>query len=237
MELYDSLASWWPLVSPVEDYEVEAAAQWRVMTASSQRRIGSLLELGCGGGNNAYYLRQRCDVVLTDLSAAMLDISRAINPDCDHRQGDMRTLRTGRMYDAVFIHDAVMYMRNEADLFAVMETARAHLSPGGVVLLCPDATRESWLPAAEHCVRRGGGRTLYYLDCASDPDPTDSETILDVVLVMREVDDRVRVAHDRHHHGLFPESTWMALLDRAGFAASRGHDADVSAVRFVGVAR
>ena len=40
----------------------------------------------------------------------MLELSRTLNPDCEHLEGDMRTLRLGRTFDAVLIHDAVMYM-------------------------------------------------------------------------------------------------------------------------------
>ena len=32
-------------------------------------------------------------------------MSRSINPECEHVQGDMRTLRLGREFDAVFVHD------------------------------------------------------------------------------------------------------------------------------------
>ncbi len=39
--------------------------------------------------------------------AADADTSRELNPDCEHVLGDMRTLRLGRTFDAVFVHDAV----------------------------------------------------------------------------------------------------------------------------------
>ena len=46
----------------------------------------------------------------------MLALSRALNPECEHLAGDMRTLRLGRVFDAVFVHDAVCYMTTRADL-------------------------------------------------------------------------------------------------------------------------
>jgi len=44
----------------------------------------------------------------------MLELSRTINPEAEHILGDMRTLRLGRTFDAVLIHDAICYMTTEA---------------------------------------------------------------------------------------------------------------------------
>ena len=63
-------------------------------------------------------------MTLVEPSEAMLAISKRLNPDCEHVQGDMRTVRLGREFDAVFIHDAVCYMTTEADLNAAMTTGR-----------------------------------------------------------------------------------------------------------------
>jgi hypothetical protein len=40
----------------------------------------------------------------------MLALSMTVNPECEHIEGDMRTLRLGHTFDAVFLHDAVMYL-------------------------------------------------------------------------------------------------------------------------------
>jgi hypothetical protein len=53
----------------------------------------------------------------------MLELSRGLNPECEHVVGDMRPLHLGRQFDAVFVHDAVMYMTTEDDLRQAMETA------------------------------------------------------------------------------------------------------------------
>ena len=71
----------------------------------------------------------------------MLAVSRAQNPECTHVEGDMRTVRLGRRFDAVFVHDAVVYMATEADLRRAMETAFVHCEPGGAALFTPDHVR------------------------------------------------------------------------------------------------
>ena len=69
--------------------------------------IKTVLELGSCGGNNTSHLKARFKMTLTDLSPAMLDLSRGINPECEHIQGDMRKLRLGLIFEAIFIEDAV----------------------------------------------------------------------------------------------------------------------------------
>ena len=73
----------------------------------------TLLELGAGAGNNAFYMKRRFRCTLADLSPEMSALSRAQNPECAHVLGDMRTLRLGATFDAVFVHDAVNYITSE----------------------------------------------------------------------------------------------------------------------------
>ncbi len=95
------LAVWWPLISPPAEY-VEAAAYAAALLRSAAVPVQDVLELGSGGGNNAVHLKASFVTTLTDLSEEMLDVSRRLNPECHHHQGDMRTLRLGRTFDAAF---------------------------------------------------------------------------------------------------------------------------------------
>jgi SAM-dependent methyltransferase len=148
----------------------------------------------------------------------MLRQSRAINPECEHVAGDMRTLRLGRRFDAVLVHDAVMYLTSAEDLRAAMATAFMHLRPGGVAVFAPDAVRETWKPATDHGGHDGDdGRALRYLEWTHDPDPSDTTIVTDFAIIVREVDGTARVVQDRHVEGLFPRATWLALLGQAGF--------------------
>src|SRR5262245_11097513 len=107
--LYTAFSRWWPLLSAPEDYAEEAEFYRRLFVAGCARPPQTLLELGCGGGNNASHLKKHFRLTLTDLSPDMLAVSRALNPECEHVPGDMRALRLGREFDAVLIHDAVAY--------------------------------------------------------------------------------------------------------------------------------
>ena len=147
MRLYRELAEWWPLLDDPAEYAEEAGVYGDLLAVACDAPIESLLELGCGCGNSASHLKRRFRrLLLTDVSPDMLAVSRALNPECEHRLGDMRTLRLGRTFDAVFVHDAVCYMTTESDLRSAMETAWVHCRSGGAVLFAPD--RRLRVPAA-----------------------------------------------------------------------------------------
>jgi SAM-dependent methyltransferase len=217
---YGDLAPWWPLISPPEDYTEEAAFSARLL-ASAEISVRNVLELGSGGGHSAFHLRRSFTMTLVDLSPAMLEVSKELNPDCEHLLGDMRSVRLGRQFDAVFVHDAVAYMTNVMELRQAMETAFVHCRPGGLALFAPDETTETFEPATEHGGTDGeGGRGVRYLAWSWDPDPTDSWTETEYAFLLRSADGSVDVAHETHRNGLFPRATWLELLNSVGFDTS-----------------
>jgi SAM-dependent methyltransferase len=214
---YHQFASWWPLISPVEEYE-EEARMVATLLCSTATPVHEVLELGSGGGHNAAHLKHHFAMTLVDLSPDMLAVSRALNPECRHLTGDMRSVRLDRTFDAVFIHDAIDYMTSEDDLRQAIATAYLHCRPGGITVLVPDSTRETFQPSSDH----GGtdapdGPGVRYLEWSWDPDPTDSWTRTEYVFVFRHPDGTVEHAHDTHRTGLFGRDEWLWLLTEAGF--------------------
>jgi hypothetical protein len=154
------------------------------------------------------------------LSAGMLDVSRALNPEAEHVEGDMRTVRLGREFDCVFVHDAVAYMTTEADLRQAMETAFVHCRKGGAALFAPDHLSETFRTSTDHGGHDGASRGLRYLEWTWDPDPADTSYVVDYAYLLRDADGAVRVEADRHIEGLFPRADWLRLLADVGFEAA-----------------
>ena len=219
LKLYTELGTWWPLLSPPDDYLDEANFFHQVVVAAGlSSPAPTLLELGCGGGNNAVHLKEHfAQVTLTDLSPQMLEVSRTLNPDCEHLLGDMRTLRFGRAFDVVFIHDTIDYMTTEHDLRLALESAFVHCAPGGLALVVPDHVRETFRPSTEHGGTDGEGRALRYLEWTYDPDDTDTTYTVEYAYLLREKDRTTRIEHDQHTCGLFPRAEWVRLLGEVGF--------------------
>lgn len=214
---YGDLAPWWPLISAPEEYAAEAAYFARLL-AGAARPVHEVLELGSGGGNNAAHLKTRFTMTLVDVAPEMLAVSRRLNPECEHLEGDMRSARLGRTFDAVFVHDAIDYMTSADDLRAAMTTAYVHCRPGGIAVFVPDATTETFAAVTDHGGHDGpDGRAARYIDWTWDPDPFDTWVRSDFAFLLRERDGSVGVAHETHRFGLFPRARWTALLRDVGF--------------------
>lgn len=216
---YGELSRWWPLLSRPEDYAEEASAYWSLLEHVSGRDLGgaTVLELGSGGGNNASHLKKHAKLTLCDLSPDMLAVSRRLNPECEHIEGDMRSIRVCRSFDVVFVHDAVGYMTAHDDLSALAVTCREHCRPGGLVLIVPDWTRETFVPGIDTGGHDSGDgqRGLRYLEWTLDVDPSGHRYQVHMAYLLRE-GTAVRLEHDTNWFGLFARNEWFGILQGAG---------------------
>ena len=116
-----------------------------------------------------------------------------LNPECEHLPGDMRHVRLGRTFDGVFVHDAVDYMTTEDDLRAALRTAVVHLAPGGVALVAPDVTAETFEVGTEHGGGEDGrGRAARYLQWTLPPGPGGTSYAVLYAFLLREPDGSAR---------------------------------------------
>jgi SAM-dependent methyltransferase len=217
MHFYGTLAEWWPVLSPLEDYADEALEIRHVIL---ERTPGArtLLELGSGGGHVAHLLAPHFECCLTDLSAEMLEVSRRLNPDCVHVQGDMRTLDLGRTFDVVLAHDAIDYITSEPDLHRVFDVAWRHLRAGGLLVLVPDAVEETFEPGESVSGGEAAdGRAARLLEWVEAATPGTTQVAVHYGFLLRDRDGRVHSTYERHDTGLFPEATWTRALAARGF--------------------
>jgi SAM-dependent methyltransferase len=217
LRLYRDLADWYPLLTPVGDYAEEAAFYRRLLETHCQRPPRTLLDLGSGGGHNAAHLKVALSCTLVDLAPAMLELSRRLNPECKHVQGDMRSVRLGRVFDCVLVHDAVSYMASRADLASAIATAFEHTAPGGVALFQPDFVAETFEPGTETGGSDANGRGLRYLEWRWVPESSHETYVTDMAYLLRDERGAVEVIHDRHVMGLFSRAVWRGLIAAAGF--------------------
>ena len=175
--------------------------------------VRDVLDLGSGGGGVAVHLKDRLALTLVDLSDEMLAVSRQLNPECEHIRGDMRTIRLGRTFDAVLVHDAIDYMTTEDDLRQVIETAFVHCRPGGLAAFVPDHVADAFQP-----ISGGGGgsdasgRQASFTEWTWDPDPADDWIQAEYEFVLRDADATVQVVRETHRLGAFSRATWLRLL-------------------------
>ena len=216
--LYNKFAEHWQLLSNYKEQEFkDGTKQYISILRKHDPQIKTVLEMGCGGGNNAYYLKKHFKMTLSDLSKKILKQSKKINPKCEHVQGDMRTLTLNRTFDAVFIHDAIGHILTIKDLEKVMRTAHLHCKDKGTVLIVPDFIKDIYQPSFASGGHGDHKNGLRFMDWNYDPDPKDTTCISDYMYIVRKNNRTIHTIHDHFPMGLFSKKQWSDTMKKNGF--------------------
>lgn len=113
---YNELAWTEDLLADPSDYEGEAGSYVDRIKSSALHAPGTLLHLGCGAGGYDAVFKRHFAVTGVDISKGMLDKARLKHPDIEYIEGDIRTVRLCREFDAVAIPDGIGYMASLPDL-------------------------------------------------------------------------------------------------------------------------
>ena len=221
--LYTDLAWLWPIWGDVAtEYTHYCEHVTTLVRQYAERPATTLLDIGCGGGKNVLNLKRDFNVTGLDLSPTMLAQAKELNPESTFVHGDMRTFRLNRSFDAVLMDDAISHMNCRADFVAAFRTAYAHLSPGGVLVVTPDVTIESFrqnkttaTPATQE------GLDVVFIENVYDPDPADERYETTILYLIRD-HGRLRIETDHWTMGIFSLETWRHVLRETGFHVHEG---------------
>ena len=221
--LYTDLAWLWPMWGDAAtEYAHYCQYVAGLIRQYAKRPATTLLDIGCGGGKNVLNLKRVFTVTGVDLSSTMLEQAKELNPECTFVQGDMRTIRLGRAFDAVLMDDAISHMNCRADFVAAFRTAYAHLNPGGVLIATPDVTMETFrqnrtttTPATRN------GLDVVFIENVYDPDPADEQYETTILYLIRD-HGRLRIETEQWTMGIFSLDTWRQVLRETGFEVHEG---------------
>ncbi|MBU1638584.1 class I SAM-dependent methyltransferase [bacterium] len=216
--LYTDLAWAFRMVSPPEEYEQESKALFEWMEQYAEIPVRSLLHLGCGAGHHDFNLKRLVRVTGVDLNKPMLELAEELNPQADYFPGDMRSVRLNRLFDAVAIFDSVGYLTSERDLKLAVATAKEHLCEGGVLLMMPDETSETFMQNSTSTITTADEHVeLAFIENYFDPDPDDS-TYEGTMLFLIRRNGQLTIRNETHTLGLFPISVWRRVIEEAGLS-------------------
>lgn len=228
MRLYDDLAWIWPKWDDPDDtsdpnsYLAWSERMTELICKYSQHHARSVLNMACGGGKNAFTLKKHFEVTGIDLSPKMLDHARGLNPECTFLLADMRDCKLGRQFDAIVIDDGIWHISTLEDLKAVFHTSFEHLHPGGVMVVTPEETKQTfqqnYIKVSEISGKsKPENLEITVIEYGYDSDPTDDVSESAMIYLICE-NGKLRVETDTDIvSGLFTQDAWRTALREAGF--------------------
>ncbi len=205
-------------------YENECAQVVDLVRQFGKTDGNSLLDIACGTGEQAKILASHFEVVGLDLSEGMVEIARKKVPETEFHVADMCDFDLGRQFDvAVNLYGSIGFAENFERMKAAVKITYQHLKSGGVFILTPWSTRETFQEGI-----------------FSTADNRDGICFCRMEVIQRLAEGKVRV--EMHHligrnlevrsckHEqtitLFSESEYVSALESAGFEIVERLDAD-----------
>jgi ubiquinone/menaquinone biosynthesis C-methylase UbiE len=205
---YDAIYSW-------KDYAVESVRVRELVEEHARRPVKFLLDVACGTGAHLAHLKEHYGVEGLDLDPQMLAIAREHYPKITFHEADMADFDLGREYDAVVcLFGSIGYVKSWERLRQTAHTFARHLRPGGVAVVEPWLTPETYKGHGVHSLfvnepdlriaRMNVGQT------------EGSVSILDFHYLVG-TSEGVNYFTERHELGLFTHKQYRSALESAGF--------------------
>ena len=215
--LYNELAWLWPLWGSVEEYREESEEAVEFIKKHAQIEVKSLLDITCGGGKNLFHFKKHFDAYGLDISNAMLDNARKLNPECNFSLADMRNCDLKRQFDSIYMNDGIAYITSAEDLVRTFQCAFNHLHAGGVMICYAEFCKEDLVQnKTDSTVSRTNDMEITFIENVYDPDPAD-DTFESVMIYLIREKGRLRIEQDFHICGTFTVNVWQDLLQKVGF--------------------
>jgi len=121
----------------------------RALIADAVPGARTILDVACGTGEHARFLKQRYAIDGVDLNESYLRAARVKNPAGSYTRADMTDFDLAATYDAVTcLFSAIGYVRTAGRLQRAIACMARHVNPGGVLIVEPWLTPDDWKPGA-----------------------------------------------------------------------------------------
>jgi SAM-dependent methyltransferase len=145
-QFYDRIYSW-------KNYEKESEDIIRLIHLHLKSDGKRLLDVACGTGRHLEYLKSRFDVEGLDLDGRLIIVAHQRNPDVKFHQADMTNFDLGEQFDIITcLFSSIGYVKTIENLHRTLRCLQNHLAAGGVLLVEPWFTPDTWKPNTVHAL-------------------------------------------------------------------------------------
>lgn len=136
-----------------KDYRAEVQRLIPIIQQNLTSGSNQLLDVACGTGRHIEYLKELFQIEGLDISEDFLELARKRNPEILFHQADMVDFQLGRKFDVVIcLFSSIGYVKTLDNFTKAINCMTNHLVPGGVLIIEPWFTPETWHPGTVHAV-------------------------------------------------------------------------------------
>jgi len=145
-QLYKKFAKYYDKIYEKMDYQKEAEfIKWAVKIYKNSQD-NELLDVACGTGGHAQFLKDDFKITGFDISDEMLEIARKKYPDIPFINGDMKKLDLDSKFDVLIcMFSAINYNTTLEELKITLSNFYNHLKEGGVLVFDMGLNKENWI--------------------------------------------------------------------------------------------
>lgn len=211
-------ARYYDKIYAFKDYQAEAQRLTAVIRRHLRSDGNRLLDVACGTGRHIEHLKADFQVEGLDISEGLLELARELNPGILFHQGDMIHFELAKRYDVVTcLFSSIGYVRTVENLRQAIGCMAQHVVPGGVVIIEPWFTPDTWRPPAVHAVFIDEPKLKIARVNTSFVDGRLSYFDLHYLIGTPESTEHFV---ERHELGLFDQAETTAAFEAAGLAVS-----------------
>lgn len=139
-------AAFYDLLNKRKDYDAEVKILEKVIEKHKQSPGKRLLDLACGTGEHIKYLASTMTCEGLDLDPSFVEIAREKLPELVFHEGDMTSFKLPGKYDVITVlFSSIGYVKTRDVLLATIKNIFEHLEPGGLLIIEPWYTPETFL--------------------------------------------------------------------------------------------
>ncbi len=217
--IYKELAEYYDLLYSWKDYKKESTIIKKLISRYKKSLGNDLLEVGCGTGKHVKYLSNSFSVLAVDINNEMLVIAQKNNPGIHFKQANMITLNLEKQFDVILcLYSSIAYVKTKANLKKTIKNFADHLKKGGVMLIEPWYTKETYTVGAPNMSTFDNRNIKISKMCV--PKIRGNISIMDMNYLIAKESQEIKHIVDRHEMGLFEVDEITAIMKKAGIHAN-----------------
>ena len=216
-KLYHSLAKYYDLIYRFKENEKESEKLRDLIERKKEVPGRELLDVACGTGGHLQHLRRHYSVTGMDLSREMLALARKKCPGVELVPGDMISFDLKRKFDVVTcLFSSIGYVKTYRNLERTISSFSKHLRQGGLLLIEPFFTVETWSEGTVHALFVDEPEVKI---ARMNINKRRGEVAIIDFHFLIAAKEGVRHLRDRHEMGLFDRDRFLEIMKKNGFRA------------------